>query len=156
MESPKSPTPGKEKARTLPQSLLARGPVKSASGSSLFLSPSKSDVTQEKTAPKSPGFSLIRRSHSTKLSRSNSLLKAFTKHEPEFIDAPFSDIDGEYFRVLLQEFEDSCGKKDLVQALLYGSLVQGATEAGLSPLVSRKSAIRGCLDAEDEGIHSGK
>lgn len=135
---------------------ISRTPSKSGSGSSLFLSPSRSDVSTLDKPTKSPGFSLIRRSHSTKLTRSNSLLKPFSKSEPEDIDGPIVNMsESDYFAELLKQYDESEGKINLVDAMVYGTLVHGGDSTVLSPIHGRKSAIRSCLDAEEEAIHSG-
>lgn len=144
-----------EKTQTLSQS-----PAKSASGTSLFFSPSKSDLSSHSLSvadkPSKPSFSLIRRSHSTKLSRSNSLLKPFMKAEQEDIDGPIVDLaESDYFSELLKQYDESEGKLNLVDAIVYGTLVHGGSGVGLSPMHARKSAIRSCLDTEEEAIHSG-
>lgn len=136
--------------KTLPQNTS-----KSSSGSSLFLSPSKGDLSL--SVPEKPkGFSLIRRSHSTKLTRSNSLLKPFFKPEQEDIDGPIVDLcESDYFSELLKQYDESGGKLNLVDGIVYGTLVHGGSGVGLSPMHARKSTIRSCLDTEEEAVHSG-
>lgn len=134
---------------------LPQNTSKSSSGSSLFLSPSKGDLSL--SVPDKPkGFSLIRRSHSTKLTRSNSLLKPFIKPEQEDIDGPIVDLcESDYFSELLKQYDESGGKLNLVDGIVYGTLVHGGTGVGMSPMHARKSTIRSCLDTEEEAVHSG-
>jgi hypothetical protein len=94
-------TPVKEKSKTLPQNMVTPAPSAFPPKSSFILKStpkmslnySSSDPTSPPAAPVTPSpkksLSFIRRTHSTKLSRSNSLLKSLTSkcvdQSPEYL-----------------------------------------------------------------------
>lgn len=151
-DSPNILSPTKEKSKTLPQNLNVPSPIRgSSSSTSIFRNP-KITVTPDsphKSPGKVTGLSFIRRSRSTKLSRSNSLLRSITsRHIEEGLEdqtAIVTDITEDY-----DDFVDNNGgETEVIGALIKKNEAQVAN----SPLSIR----RGYLDVDDEvAVHSGK
>lgn len=151
-DSPKLLTPGKEKSKTLPQNLNTPSPIRgSSSSTSIFRTP-RITVTPEspnKSPGKISGLNFIRRSRSTKLSRSNSLLRSITtRHIEEGLDdqtAVVTDLTDDYDKFV----DDHGGENEVIGALIKKHEAQMAN----SPLSIR----RGYLDVDDDvAVHSGK
>ncbi|XP_053601320.1 ras GTPase-activating protein raskol isoform X3 [Plodia interpunctella] len=149
-DSPKLLTPGKEKSKTLPQNLNTPSPIRgSSSSTSIFRTP-RITVTPEspnKSPGKISGLNFIRRSRSTKLSRSNSLLRSITtRHIEEGLDdqtAVVTDLTDDYDKFV----DDHGGENEVIGALIKKHEAQMAN----SPLSIR----RGYLDVDDDvAVHS--
>ncbi|XP_049884663.1 uncharacterized protein LOC126379796 isoform X2 [Pectinophora gossypiella] len=148
-DSPKLHTPGKEKSKTLPQNLNVPSPIRgSSSSTSIFRTP-RITVTPDspsKSPGKMSGLNFIRRSRSTKLSRSNSLLRSITtRHIEEGLEersavvADLTDYD--------KFIDDNGGESEVIGALIKKHEAQVAN----SPL----SVRRGYLDVDDDvAVHS--
>lgn len=151
-DSPKILSPNKEKSKTLPQNLNAPSPIRgSSSSTSIFRTP-KITVTPEspnKSPGKMSGLNFIRRSRSTKLSRSNSLLRSITaRHIEEGLEDSVTivtDLFDDYDKFI----DNNGGEKEVICALIKKNEEQVAN----SPLSLR----RAYLDVEDDvAVHSGK
>lgn len=152
-DSPKiTMSPAKEKSQTLPQNLIVPSPIRgSSSSSSIFRTP-RITVTPEspnKSPGKISGLNFIRRSRSTKLSRSNSLLRSITaRNIEEGLEdrlAVVTNLTEDYGKFV----DDNGGETEVIGALIKRNEAQIAT----SPLSIR----RGYLDVEDDvAVHSGK
>lgn len=151
-DSPKIHSPNKEKSKTLPQNLNAPSPIRgSCSSTSIFKAP-KITVTPEspnKSPGKMSGLNFIRRSRSTKLSRSNSLLRSITARHieegREDCTAVVTDLMDNYDKFI----DNNGGEKEVICALIKKNEEQVAN----SPLSLR----RAYLDVEDDvAVHSGK
>lgn len=151
-DSPKLLTPGKEKSKTLPQNLNVPSPIRgSSSSTSIFRTP-RITVTPDspnKSPGKISGLNFIRRSRSTKLSRSNSLLRSITaRHIEEGLEEKIpvvTDITEDYDKFV----DDNGGETEVIGALIKKNEAQVAN----SPLSIR----RGYLDVDDDvAVHSGK
>ncbi|KPI95494.1 putative Ras GTPase-activating protein [Papilio xuthus] len=149
-DSPNMLSPNKEKSKTLPQNLIAASPIRgSSSSTSIFRTP-KITVTPEspnKSPGRMSGLNFIRRSRSTKLSRSNSLLRSITaRHIEEGLDdsvAVVTDLTDDYDKFV----DDNGGETEVIGALIK----KNEAEVANSPLSLRRS----CLDVDDEvGVHS--
>lgn len=151
-DSPKLVAGTKEKSKTLPQNLTVPSPIRgSNSSTSIFRTP-RITVTPDspnKSPGKMSGLNFIRRSRSTKLSRSNSLLRSVTsRYIEEGVDreaAVVSELPVRY-----EEFAAGAGGREAV----LGALVR-RHEALLarSPLALR----RAYLDVDDDvAVHSGE
>ncbi|XP_048481849.1 ras GTPase-activating protein raskol isoform X1 [Plutella xylostella] len=149
-DSPKLVAGTKEKSKTLPQNLTVPSPIRgSNSSTSIFRTP-RITVTPDspnKSPGKMSGLNFIRRSRSTKLSRSNSLLRSVTsRYIEEGVDreaAVVSELPVRY-----EEFAAGAGGREAV----LGALVR-RHEALLarSPLALR----RAYLDVDDDvAVHS--
>lgn len=150
-DSPKLLTPAKEKSKTLPQNLNASSPIRGSSSSTSIFKTPKITVTPEspnKSPGKMTGLNFIRRSRSTKLSRSNSLLRSITaRHIEEGLDnnTVVTDLTDDYDKFIF----DHGGERELIGALIKKNEEQVAN----SPLSIR----RGYLDVDDDvAVHSGK
>lgn len=150
-DSPKLLSPNKEKSKTLPQSINTPSPIRgSSSSTSIFRTP-KITVTPDspnKSQGKLSGLNFIRRSRSTKLSRSNSLLRSITsKHIEEGIEdqsAVVTDLVDDYDKFIVS----NGGEGEVIGALIRKNEEQVAN----SPLSIR----RGYLDVDDDvAVHSG-
>ncbi|XP_063890845.1 uncharacterized protein Raskol isoform X3 [Helicoverpa armigera] len=149
-DSPKLLSPAKEKSKTLPQNLNVPSPIRgSSSSTSIFRTP-RITVTPDspnKSPGKMTGLNFIRRSRSTKLSRSNSLLRSITaKHIEEGLDdhaAVVTDLTENY-----DNFVDSNGgESEVICALIKKNEAQMAN----SPMSLR----RAYLDVDDDvAVHS--
>ncbi|CAG4926020.1 unnamed protein product [Colias eurytheme] len=148
-DSPKIQTPNKEKSKTLPQNLNTPSPIKgSCSSSSIFKTP-KITVTPEspnKSAGKITSF--IRRSRSTKLSRSNSLLRSITakniEEGLEEVAVIITDITDDYDTFVGK----NGGEREVLEALIKKNEEQVAN----SPLSIRRGYH---LDVDDDvAVHS--
>lgn len=151
-DSPKILSPNKEKSKTLPQNLTVTSPIRgSSSSTSIFRTP-RITVTPDspnKSPGKMSGLNFIRRSRSTKLSRSNSLLRSVTsRHVEESLEeqSPIvTDISQDYDRFV----NDNGGEREVIGALIRKNEEQAAN----SPLSIR----RGYLDVDDDvAVHSGE
>lgn len=151
-DSPKLLTPGKEKSKTLPQNLNVPSPIRgSSSSTSIFRTP-RITVTPDspnKSPGKMSGLNFIRRSRSTKLSRSNSLLRSITaRHIEEGLEEKITvvtDLTEDYDKFV----DDNGGETEVIGALIKKNEAQVAN----SPLSIR----RGYLDVDDDvAVHSGK
>lgn len=151
-DSPKLLTAGKEKSKTLPQNLNVPSPIRcSSSSTSIFRTP-KITVTPDspnKSPGKMAGLNFIRRSRSTKLSRSNSLLRSITSRNIEAgleeQPAVVTDLVEDYDKFAV----DNGGDTEVIGALIKKHEEQVAN----SPLSIR----RGYLDVDDDvAVHSGK
>ncbi|KPJ06686.1 putative Ras GTPase-activating protein [Papilio machaon] len=149
-DSPNMLSPNKEKSKTLPQNLIAASPIRgSSSSTSIFRTP-KITVTPEspnKSPGRMSGLNFIRRSRSTKLSRSNSLLRSITaRHIEEGLDdsvAVVTNLTDDYDKFV----DDNGGEAEVIGALIK----KNEAEVANSPLSLRRS----CLDVDDEvGVHS--
>lgn len=143
-------SPAKEKSQTLPQNLIVPSPIRgSSSSSSIFRTP-RITVTPEspnKSPGKISGLNFIRRSRSTKLSRSNSLLRSITaRNIEEGLEdrlAVVTNLTEDYGKFV----DDNGGETEVIGALIKRNEAQIAT----SPLSIR----RGYLDVEDDvAVHS--
>lgn len=152
LDSPKMVSPNKEKSKTLPQNPTVTSPIRgSSSSTSIFRTP-RITVTPDspnKSSGKISGLNFIRRSRSTKLSRSNSLLRSVTsRHVEESLEeqAPIvTDISQDYYRFM----NENGGEREVIGALIKKNEEQVAN----SPISIR----RGCLDIEDDvAVHSGE
>ncbi|XP_037300095.1 ras GTPase-activating protein raskol isoform X3 [Manduca sexta] len=149
-DSPKLMSPPKEKSKTLPQNLNVPSPIRgSSSSTSIFRTP-RITVTPDspnKSPGKMSGLSFIRRSRSTKLSRSNSLLRSITaRHIEEGLEeqlAVVTDLTEDY-----DKFVDiNGGETEVIGALIKKNDAQIAN----SPLSIR----RAYLDVDDDvAVHS--
>lgn len=151
-DSPCLLSPNKEKAKTLPQNLNTPSPIRgSNSSTSIFRTP-RITVTPEspnKSPGKVSGLNFIRRSRSTKLSRSNSLLRSITtRHIEEGLDDSnniVTDLTEDYDKFV----DNNGGESEVIEALIKKHEEQVAS----SPLSTR----RGYLDVEDDvAVHSGE
>lgn len=150
-DSPNLLSPNKEKSKTLPQNLNSPSPIRgSSSSTSIFKNP-KITVTPDspnKSPSRISGLNFIRRSRSTKLSRSNSLLRSITaRHIEEGLDdvAIVTNLTEGYDKFV----SDNGGQSDVIGALIK----KNEAEVANSPLSIR----RGYLDVDDEvAVHSGK
>ncbi|KAM3966646.1 uncharacterized protein ACR2FA_012181 [Aphomia sociella] len=151
-DAPKLLTPAKEKSKTLPQNLNVPSPIRgSSSSTSIFRTP-RITVTPDspnKSPGKMSGLNFIRRSRSTKLSRSNSLLRSITtRHIEEGLEeqnAVVTDLTDDYDKFV----DDNGGETEVISALIKKHEAQVAN----SPLSIR----RGYLDVDDDvAVHSGK
>lgn len=151
-DSPKLLTQGKEKSKTLPQNLNVPSPIRgSSSSTSIFRTP-KITVTPDspnRSPGKISGLNFIRRSRSTKLSRSNSLLRSITaRHIDVGLEertAVITDITEDYDKFV----DDNGGESEVISALIKKNEAQAVN----SPLSIR----RGYLDVDDDvAVHSGK
>lgn len=150
-DSPRLQTSNSEKSKTLPQNLNTPSPIRgSSSSTSIFKNP-RITVTPEspnKSVGKISGLNFIRRSRSTKLSRSNSLLRSITvKNVEEGLEATsvITDIRDNYDDFI----NANGGEKEVIYALIKKNEEQVAN----SPLSIR----RAYLDVDDEvAVHSGK
>lgn len=150
-DSPKLLTPAKEKSKTLPQNLNASSPIRGSSSSTSIFKTPKITVTPEspnKSPGKMTGLNFIRRSRSTKLSRSNSLLRSITaRHIEEGLDnnTVVTNLTDDYDKFIF----DHGGEREVIGALIKKNEEQVAN----SPLSIR----RGYLDVDDDvAVHSGK
>lgn len=151
-DSPKLISPNKEKSKTLPQNLNASTPIRGSSSSTSIFKAPKITVTPEspnKSPGKMSGLNFIRRSRSTKLSRSNSLLRSITaRHIEEGRDdsmAVVTNLVDDYDKFI----DNNGGEKEVICALIKKNEEQVAN----SPLSLR----RAYLDVEDDvAVHSGK
>ncbi|XP_023950128.2 ras GTPase-activating protein raskol isoform X2 [Bicyclus anynana] len=149
-DAPKLITPTKEKSKTLPQNLNSPSPIRGSSSSSSIFKTPKITVTPEspnKSPGKMSGLNFIRRSRSTKLSRSNSLLRSITaRHIEEGLDDKFAvvtDLSENYDKFV----DDNGGEKEVIGALIKKNEEQVAN----SPLSLR----RAYLDVDDDvAVHS--
>lgn len=150
-DSPNLMSPGKEKSKTLPQNLNMPSPIRgSSSSTSVFRAP-RITVTPDssnKSPGKMSGLNFIRRSRSTKLSRSNSLLRSITsRHIEEGLEDQrvVTDLTENY-----DQFVDiNGGETEVIGALIKKHEAQVTN----SPLSIR----RGYLDIDDDvAVHSGK
>ncbi|XP_022130711.2 ras GTPase-activating protein raskol isoform X3 [Pieris rapae] len=148
-DSPRLQASSIEKSKTLPQNLNTPSPIRgSSSSASIFKNP-KITVTPEspnKSIGKISGLNFIRRSRSTKLTRSNSLLRSLTaKNVEEGLDTTtvITDLRDNY-----EDFIDAHGgEKEVIGALIKKHQEQVAN----SPLSIR----RAYLDVDDEvAVHS--
>lgn len=151
-DSPKLLSPAKEKSKTLPQNLIVPSPIRgSSSSTSIFRTP-RITVTPEspnKSPGKMSGLNFIRRSRSTKLSRSNSLLRSITaRHIEEGLDdhvAVVTDLTENYDNFV----DNNGGESEVICALIKKNEAQIAN----SPMSLR----RAYLDVDDDvAVHSGK
>ncbi|CAH2068428.1 unnamed protein product, partial [Iphiclides podalirius] len=149
-DSPKLLSPNKEKSKTLPQNLNTPSPIRGSSSSSSIFKTPKITVTPEspnKSPGKISGLNFIRRSRSTKLSRSNSLLRSITaRHIEEGLDDTVAVVTN-----LTEDFDkfvgDNGGQNEVIGALIK----KNEAEVANSPLSIR----RGYLDVDDEvAVHS--
>ncbi|CAG9783191.1 unnamed protein product [Diatraea saccharalis] len=149
-DSPKLLSPGKEKSKTLPQNLTVPSPIRgSSSSTSIFRTP-RITVTPDspnKSVGKISGLNFIRRSRSTKLSRSNSLLRSITaRHIEEGLEdqvAVVTDLTENYDKFI----DENGGETEVIGALIKKHEAQVAN----SPLSIR----RGYLDVDDDvAVHS--
>lgn len=151
-DAPKLITPTKEKSKTLPQNLQTPSPIRGSSSSSSIFKTPKITVTPDspnKSPGKISGLNFIRRSRTTKLSRSNSLLRSITaRHIEEGLDdnaAVVTDLSEDYDKFV----DDNGGEKEVIGALIKKHEEQVAN----SPLSLR----RAYLDIDDDvAVHSGK
>jgi hypothetical protein len=151
-DSPKLLSPGKEKSKTLPQNLNVPSPIRgSSSSTSIFRTPriTVTPGSPNKSPGKISGLNFIRRSRSTKLSRSNSLLRSITaRHIEEGLEeqiAVVTDLTESYDKFV----DDNGGEAEVISALIKKNEAQVAN----SPLSIR----RGYLDVDDDvAVHSGK
>ncbi|CAG5041883.1 unnamed protein product [Parnassius apollo] len=149
-DSPKMLSPNKEKSKTLPQHLNAPSPIRGSSSSTSIFKTPRITVTPEspnKSPGKMSGLNFIRRSRSTKLSRSNSLLRSITaRHIEEGLEdniAVVTDLTEDYDQFV----DDNGGQTEVIGALIKKNEAQVAN----SPLSLR----RGYLDVDDEvAVHS--
>lgn len=151
-DSPKLVTQGKEKSKTLPQNLNVPSPIRgSSSSTSIFRTP-KITVTPDspnRSPGKISGLNFIRRSRSTKLSRSNSLLRSITARHIEVgleeRTAVITDITEDYDKFV----DNNGGESEVISALIKKNDAQAVN----SPVSIR----RGYLDVDDDvAVHSGK
>lgn len=150
-DSPNLRSPVKEKSKTLPQNLEITSPIRgSSSSTSIFRTP-KIILTPD-SPNKSPGrlsgLNFIRRSRSTKLSRSSSLLRSIAaKHIEEGLEdqsAIVTNLTDNYDKFV----DDHGGESEVLEALIRKHEEQVAN----SPLSIR----RGYLDVDDDvAVHSG-
>ncbi|CAH2100232.1 unnamed protein product [Euphydryas editha] len=151
-DSPKLLSPVKEKSKTLPQNLNTSSPIRGSSSSTSIFKTPKITVTPEspnKSPGKMTGLNFIRRSRSTKLSRSNSLLRSITaRHIEEGLEdnnTIVTDLTENYDKFVI----DHGGEREVIGALIKKNEEQVAN----SPLSIR----RAYLDVEDDvAVHSGK
>lgn len=151
-DSPKLLSPNKEKSKTLPQNLIAPSPIRGCSSSTSIFKTPRITVTPDspnKSPGKISGLNFIRRSRSTKLSRSNSLLRSITaRHIEEGLEenlAVVADLTDDYDKFV----DDNGGESEVIGALIK----KHEAEVANSPISIR----RGYLDVdEDVAVHSGK
>ncbi|XP_059047538.1 ras GTPase-activating protein raskol isoform X3 [Achroia grisella] len=149
-DSPKLITSSKVKSKTLPQNVSMPSPIRgSSSSTSIFRTP-RITVTPDspsKSPGKMSGLNFIRRSRSTKLSRSNSLLRSITtRHIEEGLEdriAIVIDLTDDYDKFV----DENGGETEVISALIRKHDAQVAN----SPLSIR----RGYLDVDDDvAVHS--
>ncbi|OWR54434.1 synaptic ras GTPase activating protein [Danaus plexippus plexippus] len=149
-DAPKMLSPPKEKSKTLPQNLNTPSPIRGSSSSTSIFKTPKITVTPEsphKSPGKMTGLNFIRRSRSTKLSRSNSLLRSITaRYIEEGLEdnvAVITDLTDNYNKFV----DDNGGEKEVICALIKKNEEQITN----SPLSMRRTY----LDADDDlAVHS--
>lgn len=150
-DSPNLMIPAKEKCKTLPQNLNAPSPIRgSSSSTSIFWTP-KITVTPDspsKSPGKMSGLNFIRRSRSTKLSRSNSLLRSITsRHIEEGLEDHKVVVD------LTENYDRFVGSNGGETEVIGALIRKHEAHVANSPLSIR----RGYLDVDDDvAVHSGK
>lgn len=145
-------SPAKEKSKTLPQNLNVPSPIRNSSSSTSIFRTPRITVTPDspnKSPGKLSGLNFIRRSRSTKLSRSNSLLRSIAaKHIEEGLEDQsnvVADLTDDYDTFV----DDNGGQTEVIGALIRKHEAQVAN----SPV----SVRRGYLDIDDDvAVHSGK
>lgn len=153
-DSPKLLSPGKEKSKTLPQNLTVPSPIRgSSSATSIFRTP-KIMVTPDspnRSPGKMSGLNFIRRSRSTKLSRSNSLLRSITARNIEEgleeLHTVVTHLTEDYDKFV----DNNGGEAEVIGALIKKHEAQVAN----SPLSMRRGYLHPDMD-DDVAVHSGK
>lgn len=153
------PSPAKEKSKTLPQNMAATPAASTFPPKSSFLLKSTPKIglnySSSENCGQSPSTSLspkkslsfIRRTHSTKLSRSNSLLRSLTSSKTAEINSQYSQYN---VVPLPAEYLERCFRSDCFE-----DAVKRMFFKEKSPNETKDSATIDD-DDDDSGAHSGK
>lgn len=151
-DSPKLLTPGKEKSKTLPQNLTVPSPIRGSSSSTSIFKTPRITITPDspsRSPGKMSGLNFIRRSRSTKLSRSNSLLRSVTARNIE----DGSDEQAAVVTDLTEDYDKFVGNNGGESRVIGALIKKHEEQMANSPLSIR----RGYLDVDDDvAVHSGK
>ncbi|XP_073967665.1 ras GTPase-activating protein raskol isoform X4 [Choristoneura fumiferana] len=149
-DSPQLLTPGKEKSKTLPQNLTVPSPIRGSSSSTSIFKTPRITITPDspsRSPGKMSGLNFIRRSRSTKLSRSNSLLRSVTARNIE----DGSDEQTAVVTDLTEDYDKFVGNNGGESRVIGALIKKHEEQMANSPLSIR----RGYLDVDDDvAVHS--